>query len=126
MWSSRALALRAFLTVGVAAAAPIACVVIPGGTKGSGDGAPLATQACSDYADAVGKAYVRCSLGTYQEGFKALVDQAALGDCKNIVKIRDHDALYNTCFATLQTINCLDLSNGNFDASCKEQLQRTQ
>jgi hypothetical protein len=77
-------------------------------------------------ADAVAKAAVRCSLGTYQESFKAFVDQAALGDCKNIVKIRAHDALYDTCFPTLQTINCLDLSNGNFDASCKEQLQRAQ
>jgi len=75
-------------------------------------------------ADAVAKAEARCSLGTYEVRFKAFVDAAALGDCKNIVKIRDEESLYGTCFVTLQRINCLELSNGNLDASCKQQLVR--
>ena len=75
-------------------------------------------------ADAVAKAEARCSLGTYEVRFKAFVDAAALGDCKNITKVRDQKALYGTCFLTLQTINCLELTNGNLDASCKQQLVR--
>jgi hypothetical protein len=100
----------------------VACVVAP---SSSSKGAAASEQACKDMADAVAKAEVRCSLGTYEQRFKTFVDSAALGDCKNIVEVRDHDALYGTCFPTLQTINCLDLSNGNLDASCKQQM-RTQ
>src|SRR5262245_55461160 len=93
------------------ALALVACVV--GGPPSSSKGAGASEQACKDMADAVARAEVRCSLGTYAVRFKTFVDSAALGDCKNIVEVRDHDALYDTCFPTLQTINCLDLSNGN-------------
>jgi hypothetical protein len=107
----------------VASAVTLAACAI-GSSSSSSTGAAAGEQACQDMADAVAKAEVRCSLGTYDQRFKVFVDSAALGDCKNIVEVRDHDALYKTCFPTLQTINCLDLSNGNLDASCKQQLLR--
>lgn len=121
MWRSRQNVSPGLLTVACAVAL-VACVVVP--PSSSSKGADTNEKACTDMADAVAKAEVRCSLGTYDARFKAFVDSAALGDCKNIVEVRDHDALYDTCLPTLQTINCLDLSSGNLDASCKQQLQR--
>ena len=121
MWRTGPNVLRRCLAVACAVTLSACVIVPPSSDKSAGTG----EKACKDMADAVAKADVRCSLGTYEQRFKAFVDSAALGDCTNIVKVRDEDALYATCFSSLQTINCLDLSNGNLDASCKEQLLRT-
>jgi hypothetical protein len=120
MWRTGPNVLRGFLAVTSAATLAACAIALPSSSSKS---AGTSEQACEDMADAVAKADVRCSLGTYAARFKAFVDAAAAGDCKNIVKVRDTEALYDTCFPTLQTINCLELSNGNLDASCKQQLQ---
>jgi hypothetical protein len=116
MWRTGLKVVSGFLTV--------ACAI--GGDPSSSKSAGGPEKACEDMADAVAKASARCSLGTYEQSFKSFVDTAALGDCKNIVQVRDHDALYDTCFPSLQTINCLDLSNANLDGSCRQQLLRAQ
>lgn len=111
--------LRGFLPVVVALALG-AC----GNDKHSSQSA--GAQACKDVADAVAKAAVRCSLGTYEAAFSSFVQGAANGDCNNIVQVRDENALYDTCIPSIETMNCLDLENANLDASCKSQLLHPQ
>jgi len=115
MWNRGTSILRAFL--------PVACALALSACKTESKRSTGA-QACEDMADAVAKAAVRCSQGTYTDSFNAFVQGAALGDCNNIVQIRDKEALYKACIPSFQTINCLDFSNANQDASCRQQLVR--
>jgi hypothetical protein len=107
----------------------LAVVVCVGGCGGSGGGGDDdsggdSEQACLDMADAVADAAVRCAAGTYQENYDALVEAAACGDCGNIVSLRDRSDLYAECIPSFETISCDELTGGNLDASCAEQLQR--
>jgi hypothetical protein len=80
-------------------------------------------QACLDTADAVGKAAQRCGLD-YQKNYDAFVQTAAGGDCENVVRVRDENALRSTCFTSLQSVSCEDLKAAKLDASCQAQLAR--
>ena len=80
-------------------------------------------KACTDTADAVAKAAVRCGL-MYQPNYDAFV--SAVGGCDNIVSVRDEASLRGTCFASLTTVSCADLNAGNIDASCKGQLLKAK
>lgn len=78
-------------------------------------------QACSDTADAVGKAAQRCGLD-YQANRDAFVQ--VVGGCDHIVKVRDETSLRATCLPSLGTISCSELEAGHLDESCRAQLER--
>jgi len=86
-------------------------------------GEPSAADACNDLAGAVASAAARCGQD-YQTNHDAFVASAALGDCDNIVRIRDREDLYGTCIPSLSSLACSDLFAGNLDATCREQLGR--
>lgn len=91
-----------------------------GDDGGSGAKSPAA-QACEDTADAVAKAAERCG-GSYQANYDAFVQAAVGGNCNNTVSVRDRAALYDTCIPSFATISCADLTAGNIDATCRDQL----
>ena len=78
-------------------------------------------QACLDTADAVAKAAQRCG-GDYQANFDAFVKNAALGNCANVIQVRDEAALRQTCIPSFTTIQCPALTAGTLDPTCKSQL----
>jgi hypothetical protein len=75
--------------------------------------------ACNDMCVADAGGPVPC---TYQNEHDSFIINAANGDCKNIVKIRDEAGLRNTCLPSLQNISCADLKSANLDPTCKQQL----
>lgn len=79
-------------------------------------------QACLDLADAVAKAAQRCGQD-YQANYTAFVQNAANGNCTNIVAVRDEASLRAVCLPKFATITCADLLAGKIDASCVGQLQ---
>jgi hypothetical protein len=93
-------------------------------SSGSGGGASAASEkACLDTIDALARAAERCG-GNYQANYDAALKNAADGDCKKVVSIRDEAALRGTCFTSLQAISCPDFMAAKLDATCKAQLQR--
>jgi hypothetical protein len=93
-------------------------------SSGSSTGSGGANEkACLETVEALARAAERCG-GNYQANYDAALKNAAAGDCKNIVSIRDESALRGTCLPGLMAITCTDLTAGNLDGSCKAQLQR--
>lgn len=86
-----------------------------------GCGASDEEKACEDLSEAVGNAAERCQPGAGAATRAELERQ--LGGCDNIDNIRDEDSLYATCIPSLETIECSDLTSGNLDPSCLDQLQ---
>lgn len=102
----------------------LATVLCLGACDDDDDGDGDAEQACLDVADAIADAAVRCGAGTYETNYDGFIDIAACGDCGNIVDLRDRGDLYAACIPSFGTISCEDLTGGNLDASCNDQLLR--
>src|SRR5262245_42159537 len=112
-----------------ALAVPALVLACSSSSNGTGDTAPTGgpAKACTDTADAVAKAAVRCSNGNqaaYKPNYDQFVQAGAGGDCNNITSVRDEASLRGTCIPSFDTVPCADLQAGKIDASCKSQLIR--
>lgn len=86
-----------------------------------------AEQACLDTADALAGSAQRCGLD-YKANFDAFVDAAAMGDCSNIVAVRDREELYGECVPFLKGLTCDQVNDPNLvpPAACENQLIRLE
>lgn len=88
-----------------------------------GCGGPSPAELCEQLGDAAANAFARCGSDPVAAR-QAFLDVAAGGDCKNVVSVRDADALENDCIPWFRTVSCATLGAGDLDSSCKAQLER--
>jgi hypothetical protein len=92
-----------------------------GSASDAGDAGVTPENACLEYAQILASAGQRCGQD-YQVTYDDFIRTIALGDCANVVAIRDFRGLWNTCLVVLQTESCADISAGVFDKTCQNQL----
>lgn len=97
--------------------------------SGCGDdecGGSVAAQACCDIIDALSDTCVRCGGGTLEQCEDTIRRglEAELGDegCREAVRVRDRESLYDECLPELEVFACQEFRTGGIPSSCRNQI----
>ena len=89
--------------------------------SGCENGPIRAAMACEDAADAFAATSERCG-DDYDLARDDFIDDVAFGSCSNIIRLRNHDLLYDECFPWFDNVTCSSFNSGYLHPACRNQL----